>query len=150
MEAENKIINAQNVKFKEEVFIINKRINILQQKSLECNIEIIGVPEAKQENCVETIKQIPSKLKVELSVQHAFKVFSGGNNKLRKIVANINFKENKQNVINGARKLKLTEKQVCVEWENSNIYINELLTQINRNLFYKTRTKARECGYKFT
>jgi len=37
-----------------------------------------------------------------------------------------------------------------VEWNNSNIYINKQLTQTNRNLFYKTRTKAREYGYKFT
>jgi len=115
LQTENIIIRVQNVKIKQEVLLLNKRINMLEQKSLACNIENIGVPEVKRENFIETIKQIASKLKVELSVQNAFRVFSGGNNK---IVANINSKENKQNLINEARKLKLTTKQVCMEWEN--------------------------------
>lgn len=150
LQTENKIIRAQHVKIEEEILLFNKRINMLEQKSLECNIGIIGVPEDKQENCVETIKQIASKLKVELSVQNAFRVHSGDKNKIRKIVAIINSKENKRNLINEARKSKLTTKQVCVKWDNSNIYINEQLTRTNINLFYKTRTKAREYGYKFT
>lgn len=150
LQTENKIIREQNVKNKEELILLNKRINILEQKSLKCNVEIIGVPEDKQENCVETIKQIASNLKVELSIQNAFRVYSGDKNKIRKIVATINSKENKRNLINEARKSKLTTKQVCEKWDNANIYINEQLTQTNRNLFYKTRTKAREYGYKFT
>jgi hypothetical protein len=44
----------------------------------------------KQENCIETIKQIASKLKVELAVQHAYRLFLGTKNKTRTIIVTIN------------------------------------------------------------
>jgi hypothetical protein len=75
------------VKISKEVIVPNKRINIIEQKNLLRNIEIIGNQEVKQENCVETIKPIDSELKVELLVQNAFRAFSGTNNKTRTIIA---------------------------------------------------------------
>lgn len=97
----------------EDVLFLNKILNILEQKTLENNIEIVGVREVKQEKCLEIRSQITSKLNAELSVQNAHRVFSGNNNKSRKIVAALNSKENKRKIMKEARKLKLTAKQVC-------------------------------------
>lgn len=48
------------------------------------------------------------------------------------------------------KKSKLTGKTVNSKWNNDSIYINDGLTQFNRNLFFLTRAFARESGYKFT
>jgi hypothetical protein len=68
LQTESKIIKQQNIKLTEDVQLLNKRLNILEQKTLKNNIENVGVPEAKHENCVDIIKQIASKLQVQLSV----------------------------------------------------------------------------------
>jgi len=34
------------------------RINILEQKAIENFIEIVGVPEPKDEDCVKTVKKL--------------------------------------------------------------------------------------------
>jgi septal ring factor EnvC (AmiA/AmiB activator) len=46
LQTESKSIKQQNIKLTEDVSLLNKRLNILEQKMLENNIEIVGVPEA--------------------------------------------------------------------------------------------------------
>lgn len=38
-----KIIKEQNIKLTEDLKLLNKRLNFLEQKTLENNIEIVGV-----------------------------------------------------------------------------------------------------------
>lgn len=50
---------------------------------------------------------------------------------------------------NNSKKTKLTGNFVNDNWNNDKIYINDSLTQLNRNLFFKARFHARDIGYKF-
>lgn len=150
LQTENKVIKEQNVKLTQNMLFLSKRLNTLEQNKLENNIEIVGIPEVENENCLQIIKEMASKLRVELTVQHAYRVYSGRNRKNSKIVAIINSQENKQNLMTKARNLKLTANQINTNWSNNNIYITHQLTQSRRNLLYKTRIKARQVGYKFT
>jgi len=44
IQSENKLIRDQNIKLSEEVLNHNKKINSLEQRSIENNIELVGVP----------------------------------------------------------------------------------------------------------
>jgi len=75
----------QNVKLSKEVSNLSKRINHFEQKSLENKINIVGVLEEKNENCVEILKNIASKLNVSLSICNAYRAFSCQKVKLEKL-----------------------------------------------------------------
>lgn len=47
------------------------------------------------------------------------------------------------------RKKKLVTKHIDDKWNNTAIYVNEQMKSTFRHLFFKTRNKAKEVGYKF-
>lgn len=149
IQSENKLIKDQNIKLSEEVLQLNKRINSLEQRSIENNVELVGVPESSDESCVDIVKKIASYLNVEIVVHNAYRVFSGKNKNPRKIVASINSKESRHQLLTQSKKMKFKANQLHQDWENNYIYINEQMTQVNRNLFYKAKNVAREVGFKF-
>lgn len=147
---ENKKIKEQNLKLENELHILNKRINILEQEQLGNHVEIIGVPIQENENCGKIIESITSALGVQLPTVNAYRVRSKtANNKSGKIVAELKSKEDKAILIDLVKKKRLSAKNLNGNWDNNGIYINNYLTQSNRNLFYKTRMFAKEHSYKF-
>jgi regulator of replication initiation timing len=149
MKEENQILREQNTKLKSDIVLLDKRMNILEQKVIENYVEIMGVPEANNENCVKIIETIAEAVGVKTTVIKAFRIKSKINNKSRKIIAELQSKQIKKEIMDNAKKSKLTGKLVNNNWNNDNIYINDSLTQYNRNLFFKTRVYARDFGYKF-
>lgn len=104
IQSENKLIKDQNIKLTEEVLQLNKRINSLEQRSIENNIELVGVPESSDESCVDIVNKIASKLNVEIVVHNAYRVLSGKNKNPRKIVAIINTKESRHQLLTQSKK----------------------------------------------
>lgn len=150
LKEENKKIKEQNLKLGNELHIMNKRINILEQEQLGKHVEIIGVPIQENENCGKIVESITSALGVQLTTVNAYRVRSKTvNNKSGKIVAEMKTKEDKATLIDLVKKKRLSAKNVNDKWDNNGIYINNYLTQSNRNLFYKTRMLAKEHSYKF-
>lgn len=47
LKSENKRISENNLQLKKEAVTLSGRINILEQKALDCHIEIVGVSEIK-------------------------------------------------------------------------------------------------------
>lgn len=150
LKEENKKIKEQNIKLENELHLVNKRINILEQEQLKNYVEIIGVPIQENENCGKIVESITSALGVQLSTVNAYRVRSKtANNKSGKIVAEMKTKEDKATLIDLVKKKRLSAKNVNENWDNNGIYINNYLTQSNKNLFYKTRMFAKEHSYKF-
>lgn len=147
----NKKIKEQCLKLGNELHnIVNKRINILKQEPLGKHVEIIGVRIEENENCGKIVESITSALGVQLSTVNAYRVrFKTVNNKSEKIVAEMKSKEDKTTLIYSVKKKRLSLKNVNNNWDNNGIYINNYLTQYNRNIFYKTRMFAKEHSYKF-
>lgn len=149
MREENRILKEQNNNLRNDLNFLQKRMNNLEQKALDNFVEIIGVPEINNENCKKTVEKIATSLKLEIEVVNAFRVHSKLNTRPSKIVAELTMKQNKREMIDLSRKTKLTGSNVDAEWKNNAIYVNDNLTQFNRNLFFKTKTFARESGYRY-
>jgi len=71
MKEENQILKEQNNKLKNEVTYLDKRINVLEQKSLENFAEIVGVPETNKEICIKTVEAIAASVGVETTILKA-------------------------------------------------------------------------------
>lgn len=149
LKEENKSLKETNCKLKVDISSLTKKINVLEQNAIISNVEIIGVPEQKNENCVEVVQNIATKLGVKLSVLNAFRMYSKYSDRLKKIIAKINSSEDKQQLMDFAKKRKLSTKHLNENWENGNIFINNELTAFNRDLFYKTRMFAKSNNFKF-
>lgn len=146
---ENKILKEQNNDLRNEFNLLFRKVNILEQKSLDNFVEIVGVPKINNEDCKLTVKKIATALNVEVDVVNAFRIQSKFNKRTCKIVAELSMKQCKRMLMETARKTKLTGITVDSNWKNDAIYINDNLTQFNRNLFFKTKSFARDSGYKF-
>lgn len=149
LKEENKSLKEINLNLNVDIASLSKKINVLEQNAIISNVEIIGVPEQKNENCVEVVENIATKLGVNLSVLNAFRMYSKFSNRPKKIIAKLNSPETKQQLMEFAKKRKLITKHLNENWENGNIYINNELTSFNRDLFYKTRMFAKSNNFKF-
>jgi len=149
LKKENESLKEINCKLNVDIGSLSKKINVLEQNAIICNVEIIGVPEQKNENCVEVVENIATKLGVKLSVLNAFRMYSKFSNRPKKIIAKLNSSENKQQLMEFAKKRKLNTKHLNENWENGNIFINNELTAFNRDLFFKTRMFAKSNNFKF-
>jgi len=84
----NKKIKEQNLKLENELHLVNKRINILEQEQLVNHVEIIGVPIHENENCEKIVESITLALGVQIFIVNAYRVKSKtANKKSGKIVA---------------------------------------------------------------
>lgn len=146
---ENKTLKEKNSKLCDDVCKLNRKINVLEQKSIINNVELIGVPEEQNENCKEVVELIASKIGVKIEVVNAFRTNLKSSNKPSKMIAILSSMENKQNLMEAAKKKKLNAIMVNEKWENRSIFINNELSSYNRELFYKTRMFAKANEFKF-
>lgn len=145
---ENKKLKEQNQKLENELTVVHKRINIIEQEQFGKHVEIIGVPTQDKENCAKIVENISTTLGINLSTVNAYRT-KNTNNKFGIIVAEMKSKEDKASLMDLAKKRRLSANNLNVNWESNNIYVNNYLTQSNKNLFYKTRIFAKEHSYKF-
>lgn len=83
-------------------------MNILEQKSIINNIELIGVPEQPNENCKEVVELITFKLGAKTAVVNAFRTHSKSSNRPKKMNAILHSMENKKKC-NGVCQINETE-----------------------------------------
>lgn len=58
MRKENLLLKKQNFKLNYEITLLGNRVNTLEQKAFENFVDILGVPEIKDENCLDTVNSI--------------------------------------------------------------------------------------------
>ncbi|KAL4107536.1 hypothetical protein QTP88_017868 [Uroleucon formosanum] len=146
IKAENSFLKEENCKLKNEFALLDKRMNVFEQKAIKKFVEIVGVPEVNNEDCVKTVESIAAAVGANISVSKAFRVHSKFTNRSRKIVAELLSTQNKKTMMENVKKSKLTGKVVNSNWNDENIYINDSLTQFNKNLLFKTRAFSRDKG----
>lgn len=73
---ENNFLKEQNNKLKYEVTILDKHLNVLEQKAIENFVEIDGVPEVNNEDSVKTVEFIAeSSVGMKVNILKDFCIF---------------------------------------------------------------------------
>jgi len=83
----NQILKEQNNILKNKVVYLDKRINVLEKKSIENFVEIEGVLETINDNFMKTVEAIAASVGVKTTILKAYRIQSKHQNKLRKIIA---------------------------------------------------------------
>lgn len=76
-------------------------------------------------------------------------MYSKFSNRPGKIIVMLNSLENKQQLMEIAKKRKLSTKHLNEKLENNNIFINNELSTFNRDLFYRTGMLTITNSFKF-
>ncbi|KAF6204536.1 hypothetical protein GE061_002878 [Apolygus lucorum] len=143
-------LNKENCELKTIVGDMQLKVDSIEQKSRDGNIEFNGVPESPNENCLDIVKKMSTRLGVDCGFSMAFRVGTIRKDKPRKILAMLDSRESRDNLIHAAKSDRsLTAKLICDQWPEERIYVNENLTSFRALLLRRTKEKAREKGFKF-
>ena len=146
-EEEIAALKTQNKQLKQELDSNNQRERLL-------NLEIVGVPERKDENLTDTILKLSLKAGVNViaaDITFATRVSpkSKVQGRPRPIVVKMNSRLLKDNFLSGARKTRLTTKDLNFSSDPKPIYINEHLTVANKILLKRCKELAALKQFQF-
>lgn len=165
----------ENKQLHEELYTMKKRTKALEdaqarqeQWSRAQNIEVVGVPESKDESPVDVIIKVAAQAGVSLQngdIEYAHRVQSrrpsgagvsgaGVSGTMaagtsRVIIARFKNRAAKDSVVAAARKNRhITSKDIGFGGEVRKIFVNEHLTKENKQLLKSCKIKAAESNYK--
>ena len=129
-------------------------INNNEQRERLLNIEIVGIPETKEEDLIKIVTQIGQSVGVSISSTDIIfanritpKITHQG--RPRVIVAKIITRLIKDNFIAMARKKRITTKDLDFQCEPKSIFINEHLSPYNKQLLKKCKDVASKKEYQY-
>ncbi|KAE9523752.1 hypothetical protein AGLY_015812 [Aphis glycines] len=107
LKEENNLIKKNNIKLNSDIHKLSKRLNLLEQKSILNHIEIIGVPDLKNENCEIVVEDIAAIMGQSVLVIKSFGIRSKKPNKPMKIIAELSSTLQKKTLLESAKKKKV-------------------------------------------
>lgn len=149
LKEKNKTLKENYHKLKSDVNVLSLRFNLFEQKLMANHIEILGVPDNKNENCVKIIEDIASKLGKQFYIVKAYGIRSRIPDKPMKIVAESMSNDQKKDLMNLSKKKNIKSNNINVSLDNVGIFINNYLTKYNSYLFYKPKIFAKENDFKY-
>lgn len=157
-----KELRSENANLLQHVKDIDSRITSLERDSAKQqqwsrlqNVEIVGVPEVKNESTVDIVTKIAETVGMNLSageIEYAHRVqpMRAIAGRPRAIVARFKNRLTKDTLVSSARKRHgLTSGDIGVGGESKKFYVNEHLTPANKKLLNECKIKAKENSIKF-
>jgi len=139
----NRVIYLEkSLKEKNEVIKnLEYNINTLEQNEKSCFVEINDVQ--TDENVEHLVYDIATELEIDLNmfdIENAYRKPTNRNMDKPVIIIEL---------ATMRKRNKFLKKRGKIEYKGQRIYINESPTAFNRKLFWETRTKGKEMGYRF-
>lgn len=137
-----------------QVQILQGELNSQQQRDRIFNVEIVGVPETKNENLTEIILKLADRVNVKITasdIEHINRIQSRQPipGRPRVVICKFRNRLHKDSIIAGARKLRgLMTSDINLPGQEK-IYVNEHLTMYNKGLYKKCRDLAKIKQYNF-
>ncbi|CAN7995616.1 unnamed protein product [Ixodes hexagonus] len=144
-ELRKKVDELEQERKTDETAQLKKELNKLEQYGRKNNLEVHGLVQTLNKNLLEKLNKIADKIDVprltEDNVEAVHRVPTKAKKTPIVIVRFVNRNE---------RNAWLQNKQkLRSEADDDNVYLQENMTALNRQLFYEVRAKAKFLGYKF-
>lgn len=160
---ELKKLKAENGSLRGDVKLLESKLAHIEEDKAKSeqwariqNIEVVGVPEDKNESLPGIIMQIAKHTGVSLQPQdlefvHRVQAKRRVAGRPRVIVARFRERSVKDQLLSAARRCRgFTSKDLGMGGASSKVYVNEHLTVRNKQLLKKCRAKANENNFKYT
>lgn len=139
---------------KKQNTLLKIEFNTNDQRERLANLEIVGVPEEKNEKLIEIILNISKHIGVELSSTDIVsanritpKIKVAGRSRI--IIAKFNSRLLKDNILSSSRKCRTTSSDIGLHGDPKPIYINEHLTYYNKQILKKCKDTAKAKEYQY-
>lgn len=157
LEDKGKIINELEIKIDtlmKENKSLQLELNMNNQRDRLLNLEILGVPELKGEDICDLVGIIVKQTGVDISRDDIVEVNRvtprfKQQGRPRSIVVKMKSRLLKDNIISGARKNRLSTKDLNFPGGPKPIYVNEHLSPYNKRLLSKCREAAKIKQYRY-
>lgn len=160
---ELKVVKNENTSLKHDLTSCKSRIKHLEEESARQqqwtrlqNVELVGIPENKQEDATEVARKLFENIGVHIApedVEFAHRIQPRrptSAKRGRAIIVRLKQRATKDQVVAAARKRRtITAKDIGLGDESNLIYVNEHLTRENKNLLASCKLKAKESAYKY-
>lgn len=156
-------VKLQNHKLHTTVHDLSHQIHILEQNARASNIEIQCIPESRNENIVNIVKQLGNAIGINIkeeNISHCTRIAKKNreSTRPRSIIVQLNSPLSRDNILAAVTKFnrgkdkpnKLNTSHLGYKGESKPVYVNEHLSAYNKELHAATRIKAREKGYLYT
>lgn len=120
-----------------------------EQRELENNIVISGIPQNKNEDPTAIVRQINQTLKINIEKMKCYRLGKGGNDKSGVIKVCFETKEDKESFLKSKKETKLTLRTVGLGNSDNDLYVNHDLTKYNQYLYMMARKFRRDNNYKY-
>jgi hypothetical protein len=130
-------------------------LNVLRKKlkKLSPNLEIIGVPENKNENLTTIIENVHKKIGINFDNKKIKKIYrnKSGKNGQKNIIVETDNKQTRDELLDKLRKqkIRLSSTDITDTPKKSPIYINEHLPFSTKKLLSEIKTVKAELNIKF-
>lgn len=138
----------ENERLNREMKDVRRQLVELKQYSRKNNLELKGVPFTESEDLKETLKQITTRLGVDVPSQNIDVVHRVASKGLPNIIVKFNSRSTRDSVLQAAKKNRLNTAMLGFA-TNEPIYINEHLCPENKVLLGKAISAKREKNWKF-
>lgn len=140
---------------RKEVRIFADELNKRDQWARLQNLEIKGIPHRNDENLMNIIKKISNVNNINISesdVEFVTRVATNGNrpDMTKPIILKLTNRSLKNQFLQAVKARKgLTTADIGFAGTPKNIYVNDHLTKVNKNLFFRARVLAKERGFQY-
>ncbi|KAF6208380.1 hypothetical protein GE061_016834 [Apolygus lucorum] len=142
-------LQEENGMLRAQVGDLQHKVDFLELESRKSNVEIHGVPETSNEDCMEVVRSVASAADIEITPSFAVRIGKIRSDRPRVILAGMSSGDKVSELIKNTKAKKINANDVHKDWPGTRIYANENLTPMKRDLLYKAKMKARAMGYKF-
>ncbi|KAI5738952.1 hypothetical protein M8J77_013103 [Diaphorina citri] len=155
---ENEELKQEAVKREKIIKEMDKRMNLLEQRTRVNNIEICNFPQTPNEDLTEVVKAVGKTLKVNIKtedIQVVHRVQRFNKETTKNIIVNFISRWKKMEIVNAAKsftksnKRNINSRDINQHVKESDIYIGDHLTPYNKKLLNKTKILAKEKGWRF-
>ena len=118
-----------------------------QEKSYQ-NLLVCGIPETPRENLAAVMSNLAEKMGIKITANDICNIYR---TKSKNIYVKFTSELTRDTIYNGRRKLNsdnITTKTLGMQ-SDAKIYLNEVLDDTQREVFYRARQKRKELRYKF-
>lgn len=144
-----------NADYLEKLPLLEAKIISMEQQARECNIEIVNVPERRDENLLSILKCLGNEIKHPIQsseIVAVHRVPHGGQQDRRpkNIIVKFASKITRDNVLCAYRAVRtLDSNKLSISGSPTRVYVNEHLTLHYKQLFRQCRDAAKLRGYKY-
>ncbi|XP_047543220.1 uncharacterized protein LOC125075553 [Vanessa atalanta] len=155
------ILNKENEQLKVTIQDLDMRLNVMEQQSRACNIELQCLPEHKNENLINTIMQLSRVISCNITEDNIHNVTriakqNPNSSRPKSIIVQFNSPRTRDTFLAASIKYnknnpddKLNSKLLGIGGLKQNIYVVEHLSPKNKMLHAAAKQKAKLKGYRY-